>query len=49
MRRTQCFLFTHAEVGNLLRHTRARSPAQLRRCNWLHAFGVWNDLSLSIA
>ena len=48
-RRTQGFLFTHAEVGNLFRHTRARTPAQLRRRNWLHALGLWHELSLSIA
>lgn len=45
---TQAFLFTHAEVGNLFRHTRARTPAQLRRRNWLRAFGLWAELSLSL-
>ena len=37
--RTQAFLFTHAEVGNLFRHTRARTPAFLRRRNWFYGFG----------
>lgn len=46
---TQTFLFTHAEVSNLFRHTRARTPARLRRRNWLHSFGLWGELSLSIA
>lgn len=48
LERTQKFLFTHAHVSNLLRHTCARTPAFLRRRNWLCAFGVWDDLSLSI-
>ena len=48
IRRTQRFLFAHAEVGNLFRHTRARTPARLRRRNWLHAFGLWDELSLSL-
>jgi len=48
LERTQAFLFTHAEVGNLFRHTRARPPAFLRRRNWLHALGLWDELSLSI-
>jgi putative transposase len=47
--RTQAFLFTHAEVSNLFRHTRARAPARLRRRNWLHGFSLWDELSLSIA
>ena len=47
--RTQAFLFTHAEVSNLFRHTRARTPARLRRRNWLHGFGLWGELSLSTA
>ena len=47
--RTQAFLFTHAEVSNLFRHTRARTPARLRRRNWLHGFDLWGELSLSIA
>jgi putative transposase len=46
---TQAFLFTHAEVSNLFRHTRARTPARLRRRNWLHGFSLWDELSLSIA
>ena len=46
--RTQAFLFTHAEVSNLFRHTRARTPARLRRRNWLHGFSLWDELSLSI-
>ncbi len=49
IRRAQRFLLTHAEVGNLFRHTRARTPARLRRRNWLHAFGLWDELSLSLA
>lgn len=48
LERTQAFLFTHAEVGNLFRHTRARTPSRLRRRNWLYAFGLWDELSLSI-
>ena len=47
--RTQRFLFTHAQVGNLFRHTRVRTPAHLRRRNWLNAFGIWTELSLSLA
>jgi putative transposase len=47
--RSQAFLFTHAEVSNLFRHTRARTPARLRRRNWLHGLGLWGELSLSIA
>lgn len=43
--RAQGFLFTHAEVNHLFRHTRARAPSQLRRRNW----GLWDELSLSIA
>lgn len=46
--RTQAFLFTHAEVGHLFRHTRARVPAFLRRSNWLGGFSLWAELSLSI-
>jgi len=34
LERTQKFLFTHAEVGNLCCHTRARPPALPRRRNW---------------
>ena len=44
-KRTQAFLFTHAEVGNLFRHTRTRTPSGLRCRNWLYAFGLWDDLS----
>ena len=47
--RAQRFLFTHAEVSNLFRHTRARTPAKLRRRNWLHGFDLWDELSLSIS
>ncbi len=47
--RTQAFLFTHAEVGNLFRHIRARTPAFVRRRNWLRGFGLWDELSLSIS
>jgi len=49
LERTQAFLFTHAEVGNLFRHTRARTPSWLRRRNWLRGFSLWGELSLSIA
>lgn len=49
LRHTQAFLFAHAEIGQLFRHTRARTPARLRRRNWLHSFSVWDELSLSIA
>lgn len=49
MTRAGCFLFTHAEVSNLFRHTRARTPARLRRRNWLYSFGLWGGLSLSVA
>lgn len=48
LRRTQAFLFTHAEVGDLFRHTRARTPARIRRRNWENAFSVWDKLSLSL-
>ena len=48
LERTQAFLFTHAEVDNLFRHTRARTPSWLRRRNWLYGFGLWNELSLSV-
>lgn len=48
VRRTQAFLFTHAEVGDLFRYTRARTPARMRRRNWGNAFGVWHKLSLSL-
>ncbi len=46
--RTQRFLFTHAEVTNLFRHTRARTPSQLRRRNLTQSFGLWAELSLAI-
>ncbi len=49
MRRAQRFLFTHAEVSNLFRHSRARTPAQFRRRNWIRSFGLWEELSLAIA
>ena len=45
---TQGFLFTHAEVSNLFRYTRARTPSFLRRNNWLSGFSLWDELSLSI-
>lgn len=48
VRRTQAFLFTHAEVGDLFRYTRARTPARMRRRNWANAFAVWDKLSLSL-
>jgi transposase-like protein len=48
VRRTQAFLFTHAEVGDLFRYTRARTPARMRRRNWGNAFRVWDKLSLSL-
>jgi len=44
----QKFLFTHAEVSNLFRHTRTRTPARLRRHNLTHSFGLWAELSLAI-
>ena len=49
LERTQGFLFTHAKVGHLFRHTRARTPAFLRRRNWLYGFSLWAQLSLSIS
>lgn len=48
LERTQKFLFTRAEVGNLFRHTRARTPSRLRRRNWLYGFSLWDELSRSI-
>ena len=48
MRRAQRFLFTHAEVTDLFRHTRARTPASLRRRNWQRGFSSWAELSLAI-
>ncbi len=47
LQRAQSFLFTHAGVNRLFRHTRARTPANLRRCNWTSSFRVWAELSLS--
>lgn len=46
--RTQGFLFTHAEVNNLFHYTRARTPASVRRRNWLRGFSLWEELSLSV-
>ena len=46
--RAQSFLFTHAEVTNLFRYTRARTPSQLRRRNWKTGFSLWTELSLAI-
>ncbi len=46
--RTQRFLFAHAEVSNLFRRTRARTPAKLRRRNWQTGFSLWTELSLAI-
>lgn len=46
--RAQGFLSTHAEVSHLFRYTRARTPATLRRRNWLSGFALWAELSLSI-
>ncbi len=46
--RTQALLFTHAEVGDLRRDTRARTPAQMRRRDRGNAFRVWDKLSLSL-
>ena len=48
LRQTQGFLVTHAEVGNLFRHTRARTPANPRRSNWTSGFRVWAELFLAI-
>ncbi len=48
LKRAQGFLFTHAVLGNLFRHTRARTRAWLRRRNWLYGFNLWDELSLSI-
>ncbi len=48
LRRAQSFFLTHAELGYLFRHTRARTPAQRRRWNWLNSFGLWDELSLPI-
>ena len=48
LKRTQRFLFTHAEVNGLFHHARANTPAQLRRCNLIRGFGLWAALSLSL-
>lgn len=45
----EAFLFTHAEVNHLFRHTCARTPAWLRRRNLTCGFGRWDELSLAIA
>ena len=47
--RAQGFLFTHAEVNHLFRHTGAHTPARLRRRNLICGFGLWDELALSIA
>ncbi len=47
--RAQRFLFTHAEVGNLFRPTRAGIPARLRRHTLTRSFSLWAELSLSMA
>ncbi len=47
--RAQRFLFTHAEVSNLLRSTRSGVPAWLRRRTLACSFSLWGELSLSIA
>lgn len=49
MTRAGRFLFTHAEVSNLFRHTRARTPARLRHRHLTRSFALWGELSLSIA
>lgn len=46
--RAQRFLFAHAEVSNLFRRTRTRTPSQLRRRNLTRSFGLWGELSLAI-
>ena len=46
--RTQSFLFTHAEISGLFRHTRARTPASSRRRNLTRGFIVWGELSFAI-
>ncbi len=46
--RAQRFLFTHAEVSNLFRYNRTRTPAQLRRRNLTRSFGLWAELSLAL-
>jgi putative transposase len=47
LHRARTFLFTHAEVTNLFRPTRAGVSAQLRRCNLTRSFSLWSELSLS--
>jgi len=49
LRRTQRFLFTHAEVANLFCSTRTGVPARLRRRNLTRGFGLWGELSLSVS
>jgi putative transposase len=49
LHRARRFLFTHAEVSNLFHHTRARTPARLRRHKWSYGFGLWNELLLAVA
>ncbi len=46
--RAQRFLFTHAEISNLFRRTRGRTPAHLRRRDLTRSFGVWAELPLAI-
>lgn len=49
VRRTQKFLFTHTEVGNLFRPTRTTVSARLRRHTLTRGFGLWRELLLAIA
>lgn len=49
VRRTQKFVFTHAEVGNLFRATRTSVSARLRCHTLTRSFGLWHELSLAIA
>ncbi len=46
---TQHFLFTHAQISNLFRHTRTRVPAFERRYNLKQAFKTWGEVSLLIS
>ncbi len=48
LRCAQRFLFTHAEVGNLFRPTRAGVSAGTRRHHLTRGFGIWAELSLSV-
>jgi putative transposase len=48
IRRTHRFLFTHAEVSNLLRSSRSGIPARLRHHNLTRGFALWDELSLSL-